>query len=347
MAAKRVESLRAPCLDAGSTPASSTGRGSPTSLRFTIPPLTEWLRRGRFPIFGICRTAFLSAPVAPALQPKEGFPRVGEALAARSLFHCEFRQAAAAAAAPSCRLPRIRRTSEFPPVPAGRFRLRVRCGRTPSRNPLSPFLRCRDACRPPDLRHLPDVMGGASGIPRSPFPRRETRGCCCARRPVRLPVPRSFAGLTSPSVRTASRPSAASCRFGPLPSGCLFHGLSQLLLLRRCTPRPVRLRRRAVSVRSRPDACSTVFCRSYFSVGAHGIPSVCGVVPFRSAPVRMSVPRSFAALTSPPVHSASRPSACSAVFHRSHFSVGAHGIPSVCGAVPSWPARRISRSDWS
>ena len=256
MAAKRVESLRAPCLDAGSTPASSTGRGSPTSLRFTIPPLTEWLRRGRFPIFGICRTAFLSAPVAPALQPKEGAPRVGEALAARSLFHCEFRQAAAAAAAPSCRLPRIRRTSEFPPVPAGRFRLRVRCGRTPSRNPLSPFLRCRDACRPPDLRHLPDVMGGASGIPRSPFPRRETRGCCCG-----------------------------------------------------CARRPVRLRRRAVSVRSRPDVCSAVFCRSYFSAGAHGVPSVCGAVPSRSAPVRLPVPQSFAGLTSPPVHSASRPSA--------------------------------------
>ena len=230
MAAKRVESLRAPCLDAGSTPASSTGRGSPTSLRFTIPPLTEWLRRGRFPIFGICRTAFLSAPVAPALQPKEGFPRVGEALAARSLFRCEFRQAAVAAAAPSCRLPRIRRTSEFPPVPAGRFRLRVRCGRTPSRNPLSPFLRCRDACRPPDLRHLPDVMGGASGIPRSPFPRRETRGCCC---------------------------------------GCARH--------------PVRLRRRAVSARFCPDACSAVFRGSHFSAGALRVPSVCGAVSSRLA----------------------------------------------------------------
>ncbi len=249
MAAKRVESLRAPCLDAGSTPASSTGRGSPTSLRFTIPPLTEWLRRGRFPIFGIRRTAFLSAPVAPALQPKEGAPRVGEALAARSLFRCEFRQAAAAAAAPSCRLPRIRRTSEFPPVPAGRFRLRVRCGRTPSRNPLSPFLRCRDACRPPDLRHLPDVMGGASGIPRSPFPRRETRGCCC---------------------------------------GCA---------------------RRPVSARFCPDACSTVFRSSYFSAGALRVPSVCGVVPSRSAPVRTPVPQSFAGLTSPSVRTASRPSA--------------------------------------
>ena len=83
------------------------------------------------------------------------------------------------------------------------------------------------------------------------------------------------------------------------------------------------------------------------AAAAHGVPSVCGAVPFRSAPVRMSVPQSFTGLTSPSVHSASRPSACSAVFHRSHFSVGAHGIPSVCGAVPSRPARRISRSDWS
>ena len=94
-----------------------------------------------------------------------------------------------------------------------------------------------------------------------------------------------------------------------VPSVCLFHGLSQVSLLRRCARRPVRLRRRAVSVRSRPDVCSTVFRSSYFSAGALRVPSVCGAVPSRSAPVRMPVPRSFAGLTSPSVRTASRPSA--------------------------------------
>ena len=213
-----------------------------------------------------------------------------------------------------------------PPPSAGRYGRGFRHPPKPLSAPGNSGLLLRTASRPSACSTVfrrSHFSVGAHGIPSvcGVVPFRSA--------PVRMSVPRSFAALTSPPVHSASRPSAAPCRLGPLPSGCLFHGLLQVLLLRRCARHPVRLRRRAVSVRSRPDVCSTVFRSSYFSAGALRVPSVCGAVPSRSAPVRMPVPRSFAGLTSPSVRTASRPSAASCRFGPLPSGCLFHGLSQV------------------